>query len=132
MMGISSIMIMASVGLMIIIIYNLGKLNFLENKYNFVIFKSLGFRDKMLRKIYKKEMYIITIVAIIIGAPLSKYLSVKILTSMGSSTDLMYMGKFETKIIAAIIVIITSIVLNNIIARTINNINMVEELKAKD
>ncbi|KXB40198.1 hypothetical protein HMPREF1872_01010 [Amygdalobacter nucleatus] len=77
-------------------------------------------------------MYALTIFAIIIGTLLSKYLSIKLLTIMGSSTDLMYIGKASTKLIASITTLIISILLNTIIAKSIDKIDLVKELKSKD
>ncbi len=77
-------------------------------------------------------MYALTIFAIIIGTLLSKYLSIKLLTIMGSSTDLMYIGKASTKLIASITTLIMSILLNTIIAKSIDKIDLVKELKSKD
>lgn len=77
-------------------------------------------------------MYALTIFAIIIGTLLSKYLSIKLLTIMGSSTDLMYIGKASTKLIASITTLIISMLLNTIIAKSIDKIDLVKELKSKD
>ncbi|WEG36393.1 hypothetical protein [Amygdalobacter nucleatus] len=51
---------------------------------------------------------------------------------MGSSTDLMYIGKASTKLIASITTLIISILLNTIIAKSIDKIDLVKELKSKD
>ena len=62
---VTSLMIVGSVTLMIIVLYNLGKLNLIESERDLAILKVLGFKDKTLRKIFKREIYIHTLIGMI-------------------------------------------------------------------
>lgn len=132
MLSIVMLMILAAVSLMTIILFNLGSLALLESKSDYLILKSLGFRNGLLKKMFKREMYLSTIIGVIIGLINSKHLTLSILSSMGASTDMMYLGYTKTKVLAFILIIVLSILINSLLARRIDRINLAEELKNRE
>lgn len=129
---VTSLMIVGSVTLMIIVLYNLGKLNLIESERDLAILKVLGFKDKTLRKIFKREIYIYTLIGMILGFFLSNILTEKILFSMGSSVDMMFLKGYKTVIISSLGVFATAVVVNNLLIFSIRKLDMVKALKDLD
>lgn len=118
--------------LMIIVLYNLGKLNLIESERDLAILKVLGFKDKTLRKIFKREIYIYTLIGMILGFFLSNILTEKILFSMGSSVDMMFLKGYQTVIISSLGVFATAVAVNNLLISSIRKLDMVKALKDLD
>lgn len=127
-----SLLIIAAVLLMVVVLYNLGKLSFVEREREINTLKVLGFKNKILRKIFKREMNVLIIIGIILGTPCAYLLLEKILKMMGSSTDMMLIFNGQTLLIAILGTFITSIVINNLLSIQINKAKLVEALKAID
>ena len=118
--------------LRIIVLYDFGKLNLTESKKDLAILKVLGFKNKTLRKIFKREIYIYTLIGMILGFFLSNILTEKILFSMGSSVDMMFLKGYKTVIISSLGVFATTVVVNNLLISSIRKLDMVKALKDLD
>lgn len=124
MLAIVYLMILFSVILMLIVVFNLGRLNIVENIRDYKVLKSLGFTDRTLVSMFIKENLLYSIIGVIIGMILAKKLTISILSSMGSSTDMLYLNSFNTKIIAIVFVISVSFIINLILSKKILKIDI--------
>ena len=68
----------------------------------------------------------------ILGFFLSNILTEKILFSMGSSVDMMFLKGYKTVIISSLGVFATAVVVNNLLISSIRKLDMVKALKDLD
>ncbi len=127
------ILIVVSVILGFVIIYNLGILSYSEKGYQFATLKVLGFDDKKIKKIFVMQNIWITIVAIIIGLPLG-YMMVDYIfkAALGDSYDFSAKIKILSYIYATLGTFIVSYFVNKILATKVKSIDMVTSLKANE
>lgn len=116
-----------------VILYNLGVLSFTEKQYQFATLKVLGFQNKQIKEIFIKQNIWIMIVAIIIGLPLG-YLMVDYIykAALSDNYDFGAYIKVISYLIAAFGTFLVSYVMNKILARKINTIDMVTSLKGNE
>ena len=127
------LLIVVSVILAIVIIYNLGILSFGEKEYQFATLKVLGFKNKQIQKIFIKQNIWITILAIIIAMPLGYYMTDYIfVNAIGDTYDFNAHIKLITYIVSGIGTFVVSYIINKILARKINKIDMVTSLKGNE
>ena len=127
------ILILVSSVLGFIIIYNLGILSFSEKQYQFATLKVLGFKDKQIKKIFVKQNIWITILAIIIGLPLG-YITLHYIfeNALGDTYD------FDAKITilsyfySCFGTFVVSYIVNKVLSKKINSIDMVSSLKSNE
>lgn len=128
-----SLLIIVSAGLGIVIIYNLGTLSFTEQEYQFATLKVLGLNNKKIKKIFKKQNIWLTLIAIIIGMPLGYLLTDSIfILALGENYDFNADIKLISYIYSFLGILIVSIIVNNILAKKINKIDMVKSLKSNE
>ena len=70
-----ALLIVVSVILACVIIYNLGILSFSEKEYQFATLKVLGYKYKQIKSIFIKQNIWIGIIAIILAMPLGNYMT---------------------------------------------------------
>ena len=128
-----ALLIVVSVILAFVIIYNLGILSFSEKEYQFATLKVLGYKYKQIKKIFVKQNMWIGILAIIIAMPLGNYMTDYIFkNAIGDTYDFSAMIKPATFIISAIGTFIVVYVVNQFLARKIKKIDMVSSLKGNE
>ena len=127
------ILIVVSVILGFVIIYNLGVLSYSEKGYQFATLKVLGFDDKKIKKIFVMQNIWITIIAIIIGLPLG-YMMVDYIfkAALGDNYDFSAKIKILSYIYATLGTFIVSYFVNKILANKVKSIDMVTSLKANE
>lgn len=117
----------------VIIIYNLGILSYTEKQYQFATLKVLGFKDKQIKKIFIKQNNWIAIISIIIGIPFGYYLTDWLFkTAIEEHYDFGASISVQTYIISAIGTFVISYVVSKILAKKINDIDMVSSLKGNE
>lgn len=116
-----------------VIIYNLGILSYTEKQYQFSTLKVLGFSDKKIRRIFIIQNNWIAIISIILGLPFG-YTLVDWLFKEAIEEHYDFQAYIEpmTYIVAAIGTFIVSYIVSKILARKINNIDMVSSLKGNE
>lgn len=128
-----ALLIVVSVILGVVIIYNLGILSFSEKQYQFATLKVLGFKDKNIKKIFIKQNLWLTILGIIIGLPLGYVILVYIFkSSIGENYDFSAVLSFTSCLYSIIGTLLVSILVNEFLARKIGKIDMVSSLKANE
>lgn len=116
-----------------VIIYNLGILSYTEKQYQFATLKVLGFRDNQIKNIFVKQNNWIAIISIIIGLPLGFYLTDWLFkTAIEEHYDFVAYIKPLTYVVAAIGTFVISYGVSKLLARKINNIDMVSSLKGNE
>ena len=127
------ILIVVSVILAYVIIYNLGILSFAEKQYQFATLKVLGFKNKQIEKIFIKQNNIIAVISIILGLPAGFYLTDWLFkTAIEESYDFGAHINIETYVIAAIGTFLISYLVSKLLAKKIKKIDMVTSLKGNE
>lgn len=127
------LLIVVSVILGFVIIYNLGILSFTEKQYQFATLKVLGFKDNKIKKIFVKQNTWITIIAIIFGLPLGFFMTDFIFKSaLGDSYDFNAEIKIISYMYAIIGTLIVSFAVNKWLAKKVKTIDMVTSLKGNE
>ncbi|MBQ2938685.1 MAG: ABC transporter permease [Clostridia bacterium] len=127
------LLIIVSVILGFVIIYNLGILSFTEKQYQFATLKVLGFKDNQIKKIFIKQNTWITVIAIVLGLPLGFFMTDFIFKSaLGDSYDFNAEIKIISYMYAIIGTLIVSFVVNKVLAKKVKTIDMVTSLKGNE
>ncbi len=122
-----------AVVLAVVILYNLGILNFSEKQYQFATLKVLGYRTRALRKIFNQQGRILSIIAILIGLPMGYWMVAYIYeAALGDSYDFPAYIQPATYLIAGVGIFVVSAVINHLMSRKIRKIDMVSSLKANE
>ena len=127
------ILIVVSVILAYVIIYNLGILSFAEKQYQFATLKVLGFKDKQIKKIFVKQNIWLSIVGILAGLPLGYTMIDYIFkAALGENYDFPAMISVPSYLYAAIGSFVVALVVNKILSRKVKTIDMVSSLKGNE
>ena len=127
------LLIVVSAILGFVIIYNLGILSFTEKQYQFATLKVLGFKNKQIKKIFIKQNLWLSIIGIIIGLPLGYFMIDYIFKSaLGDNYDFSATIKWISYLCSTIGSLIVSLVVNKILSRKVNTIDMVSSLKGNE
>lgn len=130
-MSVVKLLIIASVLLSVVILYNLGILNYVERIRDYATMKVLGFYHKEIRSLAIRECILTTAIGWIIGLPLGMLflrLYVKIISF--DTFEWIASVNASTLAIASVVIIGVSIVVNLILSSKVRKIIMVEALKS--
>ena len=127
------LLIVVSAILGFVIIYNLGILSFTEKQYQFATLKVLGFKDKQIKNIFVKQNLWLTTMGIILGLPLGFLMLDYIFKSaLGEGYDFNAQIKILSYICATVGSFVVSIIVNKVLSRKVNKIDMVTSLKGNE
>lgn len=127
------LLVIITIVLGVVIIYNLGILSYAEKSYQFATLKVLGFSSKKIRKIFEEQGLWLTIISIILSIPLGYLFTSYIFKfSLGDNYDMPVHINILTYLIAAIGTLIISYLTYRILSRKIKKIDMVTSLKANE
>ncbi|MDD2391515.1 MAG: hypothetical protein PHU94_01080 [Bacilli bacterium] len=114
-----------------IVLYNLTIINVSERKREIATFKVLGFYDKEIATFVYRETFILTIIGIIVGLFLGKYLHHFIIAT-AETDNIVFLRQINilSYIISSIITIIFSFIVQLIINGTLKRIDMIDSLKS--
>ena len=129
--SIVKLQIVAALMLTVIILYNLGTLNFIEKTREYATLKVLGFQQKEIRSIVIRD----SILTIIIGWMIGVYASIKFLKlyiNIISFDNFEWRPFIDFKIlgICSIIVVLTSLIISLRMSSKVKKISMVESLRS--
>lgn len=125
------LLIMASFLLTIIILYNLGTLNFIEKTREYATLKVLGFMQKEIRGIVIKDCILVIAIGWIIGIFVSTaFLKVYVKIVCFDNFEWIAFINFKLLAICSLTVIATSLIINLIMSAKVRKIDMVESLKS--
>lgn len=119
--------------LAVVILYNLGILNFSEKQYQFATLRVLGYRTRALRRIFNQQGRILAVAAIILGLP-AGYATVSYIyeAALGDQYDFPAYVRPVTYVISGIGIFAVSALINHLMSRKIRRIDMVSSLKANE
>ena len=116
-----------------VIIYNLGVLSLSEKQYQFATLKVLGFKEKKIKKIFKMQNTWLTIVGLIIGLPLGFYMTDAIFKlALSDGLDFSADIKLISYAYAIVGTLVVAFIVNRVLAKKINTIDMVSSLKGNE
>jgi len=125
-------MVIFSVLLIVIVLYNSGNLSFNEREKEFATLKVLGFKSSAIRKLLSTQNLWLSIIGVICGIPLGRVPLQAMMDSNGDSIDWPCYIAPITYIIAAIFVMTVSVLVSFLFSRRIKRIDMVEVLKGME
>ena len=116
----------------VVVLYNLGVMSFMERYREMSTLKVMGFKDKNIGKLLISQNLWLTFVGLIIGIPLGvatlKYLSEK----LASEYEMIPNVKFLTYVLTIVLTLLLTLFVSFLISRKNKKINMVESLKCAD
>lgn len=129
-MAIIYLLVIASIVLSVIMLYNLGTLNYIERYREYATLKVLGFYQKEIGMLILRDCILTTLLGWLIGIPIGfRFLEFYIgVVQFKSFQWIPYLTIFDF-ILASIIIISVSFLVNLWLAYKVTKINMVEALK---
>lgn len=125
-------MVVFSVLLIVIVLYNSGNLSFNEREKEFATLKVLGFKSNAVRRLLSTQNLWLSIIGCIFGLPLGRVPLQAMMDSNGDAVDWPCYIAPTTYIIAAIFVMTVSVLVSFMFSRRIKKIDMVEVLKGME
>ncbi|MBQ5989697.1 MAG: ABC transporter permease [Oscillospiraceae bacterium] len=125
-------MVLFSVLLIVIVLYNSGNLSFNEREKEFATLKVLGFKSGSIRKLLSTQNLWLSIIGCICGLPLGRVPLQAMMDSNGDAVDWPCYLAPSTYIISAAFVMTVSVLVSFLFSRRIKKIDMVEVLKGME
>lgn len=122
-------MIIFSVVLILVVLYNSGNLSFHERIREFATLKVLGMQSGRIRRILSIQNFWLSLIGIIIGAPLGKVTFNAMMNSNGENFDYNLTIRPWCYILSAVLVLAVSILISFFFSKRIKKLYMVEVLK---
>jgi putative ABC transport system permease protein len=130
-MSIVQLLIMASVVLSVVILYNLGILSYVERIRDYATMKVLGFYQREIRNIAIRECLLTALIGWLIGLPLGiQFLELYINTISFDTFEWISVVDPSTLVIVSVAIVGVSIAVNLLLSRKVKKIVMVEALKS--
>lgn len=118
-----------SILMIVVVLYNSGVLSFHERVKEFATLKVLGLRSSKIRRILSMQNLWLSIIGIIIGAPLGNVSLNAMINTNGENFDYNLMLAPVDYVIAGIFVMIISMLVSFMFSKRIRKLDMVETLK---
>lgn len=115
--------------MIVVVLYNSGVLSFHERVKEFATLKVLGLRSSKIRRILSMQNLWLSIIGIIIGAPLGNVSLNAMINTNGENFDYNLMLAPVDYVIAGIFVMIISMLVSFMFSKRIRKLDMVETLK---
>jgi putative ABC transport system permease protein len=125
------LLVLASIILGIVVLYNLGVMSYMERYRELATLKVLGFKDKKISKLLITQNMWITVFGLIIGMPLGVLVLKYLIEMLASTFELILTIDPRMFIYTIILVLLTSFMVSLMISRKNKYIDMVESLKAE-
>ena len=125
-------MVIFSILLIVIVLYNSGNLSFNEREKEFATLKVLGFKSGAIRRLLSTQNLWLSVLGVICGIPLGRVPLQAMMDSNGDSVDWPCYVSPVTYLIAALFVMTVSVLVSFLFSRRIKRINMVEVLKGME
>lgn len=128
----SIMLILAAALLAIVVLYNLGVLNFSDRERDMATLSVLGFYEGELKKFLSVENIVMSLIGIVLGVPVGVLMHRKIFANAGMGDELDFTALIYGKsfIITIVFIIILVLVINFILTSKIKKIKMTEALKS--
>lgn len=118
-----------SILMIVVVLYNSGVLSFRERVKEFATLKVLGLRSSKIRRILSMQNLWLSIIGILIGAPLGNVSLNAMINTNGENFDYNLMLAPVDYVIAGIFVMIISMLVSFMFSKRIRKLDMVEILK---
>lgn len=128
--GTSLLLILSGAMLAFVVLYNMGMLNFTERIRDLATLEVLGFHQEEIRPLVLMENLFSTITGILLGIPIGKTLARTIAAGFGDDFDLISHVTVGRIIIAALIKLAFAAVVNRIVRKKMETIDMLSALKS--
>lgn len=125
-------MIVFSVLLIVIVLYNSGNLSFNEREKEFATLKVLGFKSGAVRRLLSTQNLWLSIIGVICGLPLGRVPLQAMMDSNGDAIDWPCYISPLTYIISAVFVMTVSVLVSFLFSHRIKRIDMVGVLKGME
>lgn len=122
-------MIIFSLILILVVLYNSGNLSFHERIREFATLKVLGMQSNKIRQILSVQNFWLSLIGIIIGAPFGKWSFNAMMNSNGDNFDYHLTIKPWCYFISALFVLAVSVIISFFFSRRIKKLDMVDVLK---
>ena len=122
-------MVLFSVILVVTVLYNSGSLSFNERVKEFATLKVLGLKSSKIRGLLSIQNLWLSIIGIIIGAPLGNVTLNAMVNSNGENFDYHLVLPAHDYIIAGILVLVISVLVSFMFSKRIKKLDMIEVLK---
>ena len=127
------VVILCAAALAVVVLYNLSNINMTERMRELATIKVLGFYDREVSAYVNRENVVLTIVGIVLGCIMGKYLHGWLIRSV--EIDIMMFGREVTTgcyLISAGLTALFSVIVNVIAHKQMKGIDMVESLKSAE
>ena len=125
-------MLVFSTILIVVVLYNSGNLSFHERVKEFATLKVLGLQSAQIRKILSIQNIWLSVIGILLGAPLGKVSLNAMMNSNGENFDYNLMIHPSSYIASGILVLVVSMLVSFMFSKRIKNLDMVESLKGAE
>ena len=114
-----------------VVLYNLNNINISERRRELATFRVLGFYDNELASYVYRENIILTVLGILVGIIMGVILHRFVMITV--ETDMYMFGRelrFSSVVIATILTVIFTVIVNAIMKKKLQKIDMIESLKS--
>ena len=125
-------MVIFSVLMIVIVLYNSGNLSFNEREKEYATLKVLGFRSGAIRRLLSTQNLWLSVIGVICGLPLGRVPLQAMMDSNGDAIDWPCYISPLTYVISAVFVMTVSVLVSFMFSRRIKRIDMVEVLKGME
>ena len=125
------LMIASAALLAFVVLYNLNNINISERRRELATFKVLGFTDSELASYVYRENIILTVLGIVIGIIMGVVLHRFVMITV--ETDMYMFGRelnFASIVLATLLTVLFSVIINEVMRKKLQKIDMIESLKS--
>lgn len=125
-------LIVLSIILGIVVLYNLGTMSYFERYRELSTLKVVGFKDKKIGKLLITQNMWLTIAGFVLGFPAGIGITYLLMKALAAEYEMMLIFGWMTFVIPAVLMFGVSLFVSWIVARKNKKINMVEALKVPE
>ncbi len=125
------LMIGSAALLAFVVLYNLNNINISERRRELATFRVLGFTDSELASYIYRENIILTVLGIVIGILMGVVLHRFVMITV--ETDVYMFGRelnFSSIVLATLLTVLFSVIINEVMRKKLQKIDMIESLKS--
>ncbi len=126
------LLVIAAIILGVVVLYNLGIMNYIERYRELATLKVVGFRDKKIGGLLIMENLYLAFAGIIVGIPLGLWVLDYLIGALASEYEMVSCVTITTYIISIVLTVGVSLFVSLIISKKNKKIDMVEALKATE
>lgn len=126
------VLVLFSVLLVVIVLYNSGNLSFHERVKEFATLKVMGFQSKRIRRLLSIQNLWLSVLGVVIGGPFGRMILQGMFDSNGDSFDYEAVIGVPYYILAGVFVLLVSCLVSFLFSKRIKRLDMVEVLKGME